>query len=118
LPFHSSKLKREELEIAVELKLSLDIPREVQNLLEKDDLIPALHLTLLLCRRLVCNEDKYKWTFLEGTSGSLSDSSNAVLESILEFCDVRLTSINTSYQVSGVVAIILPWSAWNLTSVE
>jgi hypothetical protein len=87
------------LEIAAELKLSLEIPRQIQHLLEKDQLLEAFHLSLLFGKKLTSVGKSYKWTFLRNSGQDLDEASISIVASLLSFCEEAMESIETSAQV-------------------
>jgi hypothetical protein len=66
---HYSRLNSEELEIASELKLSLEVPRQLNVCLDKKQIVPSVHLYLFYEKYLCQNSKPFSWTFLTTNSG-------------------------------------------------
>ncbi|CAL8076194.1 unnamed protein product [Orchesella dallaii] len=94
----SVHLSKEELEIAFELKLSLEAPRVVQKFLDERKVISATHLYLLFDRSL-CQKDKpYRWEFLANAVKKSTETGTTIKNLILKSCDEVMEDFSTSPQ--------------------
>lgn len=96
--FHRG-LNKEELEIAFELKLSLEAPRVVQKYLDEKMVVSAAHLSVLFDRSLRQNDKPCTWTFLSNSGNDSGTTTAAICNSILRTCDEMMESFETSPEV-------------------
>lgn len=82
-----SALNKDELEIAFELKMSLESPRVVQKLLDDLKIIQATHVSLLFDKSLCQSNKPYKWSFLANSGRDPSQTRIIIKNLILKTCD-------------------------------
>lgn len=91
-----------ELEIASELKLSLEVPRQLNVCLDKKQLVEALHLFLFYEKYIFQNSSSapFSWSFLTINSGqSTGDVVENMRNSVVAFCDELFQDFEASVEV-------------------
>jgi hypothetical protein len=101
--FNNRRLNTEELEISTELKLSLETPRQIQLLLDKQEIIPALHLYLFYEQNLAQSSKPLQWTFLSNSGYNSDEITANILESLLGACHQTFDNFEASFQVNSLV---------------
>lgn len=84
---HSRQLNPAELEIAAELKLSLEVPRQIQVFLDTRQTIPAVHLSIFYEKKLSQISKPYRWALLTNAGQYDVQVSKSIKSSILSSCD-------------------------------
>ncbi|CAG7837610.1 unnamed protein product [Allacma fusca] len=90
------KLTPSEMEIAAELKLTLEAPRYVRFHLDQGRIIDALHL-YLFSSKVDLRSKPYKWTFLQGLDYN-ADPVNSIKSNILNFAQSVLRDTEATEQ--------------------
>ncbi|ODN03459.1 Conserved oligomeric Golgi complex subunit 1 [Orchesella cincta] len=91
----SVQLNKEELEIAFELKLSLEAPRVVQKFLDEQKVISATHLYLLFEQSLCQSDKPYRWEFLTNAAKKPLETGATIKNLILKACDEMMDDFST-----------------------
>jgi len=92
-------LNSKELEIAAELKLSLELPRQVQVYLDCKQITSAVHLCIFYDKKLGQTSKPYRWTLLSNTGEAGLETGMNIKNSILSACNECFDAFESSSEV-------------------